>query len=247
MCRACAAPLAPGLRFCTECGTSVEADAPAPEVAAPAPAGPETERRLCSVLFVDLVGFTPLSEGRDPEEVRELLSRYFDIARIVVTRYGGTIEKFIGDAVMAVWGTPVAVEGDAERAVRAAMELVSEVADLGASIAAPGLAARAGVVTGTVAATMSAEGQAMVAGDAVNTAARVQSAATAGTVLVDTTTRRLAGLAIEFDLHGDVELKGKTEPETLWQAREIVSGIGGAQRSDGWRRPSSGEASSSAS
>ena len=117
MCRACAAPLAPGLRFCTECGTSVEADAAAPEVAAPAPAGPETERRLCSVLFVDLVGFTPLSEGRDPEEVRELLSRYFDIARTVVTRYGGTIEKFIGDAVMAVWGTPVAVEGDAERAV----------------------------------------------------------------------------------------------------------------------------------
>ena len=194
------------------------------------------------MLFVDLVGFTPLSEGRDPEEVRELLSRYFDIARTVVTRYGGTIEKFIGDAVMAVWGTPVAVEGDAERAVRAAMELVSEVADLGASIAAPGLAARAGVVTGTVAATMSAEGQAMVAGDAVNTAARVQSAATAGTVLVDTTTRRLAGLAIEFDLHGDVELKGKTEPETLWQAREIVSGIGGAQRSDGLEAPFVGRA-----
>ena len=85
VCRACAAPLAPGLRFCTECGASVEADAPAPEVAAPAPAGPETERRLCSVLFVDLVGFTPLSEGRDPEEVRELLSRYFDVARTVVT------------------------------------------------------------------------------------------------------------------------------------------------------------------
>ena len=226
----------PGLRFCTECGTPVEEAAPA-EAAAPAHPTPETERRLCSVLFVDLVGFTPLSEGRDPEEVRELLSRYFDIARTVVSRYGGTIEKFIGDAVMAVWGTPVAVEGDAERAVRAAMELVSEVADLGASIAAPGLAARAGVVTGTVAATMSAEGQAMVAGDAVNTAARVQSAATAGTVLVDTTTRRLAGLAIEFDLHGDVALKGKAEPETLWQAREIVSGVGGAQRSDGLEAP----------
>ena len=131
------AVLEPGLRFCTECGTPVE-EAAAAEAAAPPT--PETERRLCSVLFVDLVGFTPLSEGRDPEEVRELLSRYFDIARTVVTRYGGTIEKFIGDAVMAVWGTPVAVEGDAERAVRAAMELVSEVADLGASIAAPGLA-----------------------------------------------------------------------------------------------------------
>jgi class 3 adenylate cyclase/tetratricopeptide (TPR) repeat protein len=228
--------LEPGLRFCTECGTAVEEAAPA-EAAAPAPPSPETERRLCSVLFVDLVGFTPLSEGRDPEEVRELLSRYFDIARTVVGRYGGVIEKFIGDAVMAVWGTPIAVEGDAERAVRAAMELVAEVAGLGASVGAPDLAARAGVVTGTVAATMSAEGQAMVAGDAVNTAARVQSAAGPGTVLVDTTTRRLAGLAIEFDLHGDVELKGKAEPETLWRAGEIVSGIGGAQRSDGLEAP----------
>jgi class 3 adenylate cyclase/tetratricopeptide (TPR) repeat protein len=237
VCRACAAPLAPGLRFCTECGTSVEAVAAAPEVAAPATAGPETERRLCSVLFVDLVGFTPFSEGRDPEEVRELLTQYFDLARQVVARYGGLIEKFIGDAVMAVWGTPVAVEGDAERAVRAAMELVSEVAELGERVGATGLAARAGVVTGTVAATLAATGQAMVAGDAVNTAARVQSAATGGSVLVDTTTRRLAGLAIEFDLHGEVDLKGKTEPETLWRAREIVSGIGGAQRSDGLEAP----------
>ena len=242
VCRACAAPLAPGLRFCTECGTSVEAVAAAPEVAAPAPAGPETERRLCSVLFVDLVGFTPFSEGRDPEEVRELLTQYFDLARQVVARYGGLIEKFIGDAVMAVWGTPVAVEGDAERAVRAAMELVSEVAELGERTGASGLAARAGVVTGTVAATLAATGQAMVAGDAVNTAARVQSAATGGTVLVDTTTRRLAGLAIEFDLQGEVELKGKAEPETLWRAREIVSGIGGAQRSDGLEAPFVGRA-----
>ena len=194
------------------------------------------------MLFVDLVGFTPFSEGRDPEEVRELLTQYFDLARQVIARYGGLIEKFIGDAVMAVWGTPVAVEGDAERAVRAAMELVTEVAELGERAGASGLEARAGVVTGTVAATLAAEGQAMVAGDAVNTAARVQSAATAGTVLVDTTTRRLAGLAIEFDPHGDVELKGKAEPETLWRAREVVSGIGGAQRSDGLEAPFVGRA-----
>ena len=117
-------------------------------------ATPETERRLCSVMFVDLVGFTPLSEGRDPEEVRELLTQYFDLAREVVGRYGGLIEKFIGDAVMAVWGTPVALEGDAERAVRAAMDLVTEVAALGERVGASGLAARAGVVTGTVAATL---------------------------------------------------------------------------------------------
>ena len=194
------------------------------------------------MLFVDLVGFTPLSEGRDPEEVRELLSEYFAVARQVVGRYGGVIEKFIGDAVMAVWGTPVAAEGDAERAVRAALDLVAGVAELGARIGAPGLAARAGVVTGKVATTPGADGQAMVAGDPVNTAARVQSAAAAGAVLVDTTTRRLVGRAIDLELFGDLELKGKAQPETLWRARQVVSGIGGAQRADGLEGPFVGRA-----
>ena len=86
---------------------------------------------MCSVLFCDLVGFTPLSESRDPEAVRELLSRYFAVAQTVIGRYGGVVEKFIGDAVMAVWGTPVAEEGDAERAVRAALDLVAAVAEMG--------------------------------------------------------------------------------------------------------------------
>ena len=132
---------------------------------------------MCSVLFCDVVGFTPLSEGRDPEAVRELLSEYFRVARTVIGRYGGVVEKFIGDAVMAVWGTPVASEGDAERAVRAALDLVSAVAALGAEAGLPDLAARAGVVTGEVAVNLGAVGEGMVAGDAVNTAARVQAAA----------------------------------------------------------------------
>ena len=85
------------------------------------------ERRLVSVLFADLVGFTTLSESRDAEEVRELLSRYFDTCRRLIALYGGTVEKFIGDAVMAVWGTPTATEDDAERAVRAALDLVAAV------------------------------------------------------------------------------------------------------------------------
>ena len=89
--------------------------------------GPVAERRLVTVLFADLVGFTTLAEGRDPEEVREPLSRYFDAARELIERYGGTVEKFIGDAVMAVWGAPTAHEDDAERAVRAALELVDAV------------------------------------------------------------------------------------------------------------------------
>src|SRR5207342_542130 len=98
--------------------------------------GPVAESRLVSVLFADLVGFTPFAEERDAEEVRETLTRYFDISRAVITRYGGTVEKFIGDAVMAVWGAPVAREDDAERAVRAGLELVDAVTMLGPSIQA---------------------------------------------------------------------------------------------------------------
>jgi class 3 adenylate cyclase len=108
---------------------------------------------MCSVLFCDLVGFTPVAESRDPALVRELLSGYFQVARTVIGRYGG-VGKFIGDAVMAVWGTPVATEGDAERAVRAALDLVAAVSQLGEEAAVPGLAARAGVVTGEVAVTL---------------------------------------------------------------------------------------------
>ena len=135
---------------------------------------------MCSVLFCDVAGFTPLSESRDPEAVRELLSGYFEVARTIIGRYGGVVEKFIGDAVMAVWGAPAATEGDAERAVRAALDLVAAVAEVGAEAGVPGLAARAGVVTGEVAVTLGAVGEGMVAGDAVNTAARVQSAAEPG-------------------------------------------------------------------
>jgi class 3 adenylate cyclase/predicted ATPase len=198
------------------------------------------QRRLCSVLFCDLVGFTPLSEARDPEEVRELLSQYFETARTVIGRYGGAVEKFIGDAVMAVWGAPTASEGDAERAVRAALDVVAAVAQLGAESGVEGLAARAGVVTGEVAVTLGATNEGMVAGDAVNTAARVQAAARAGTVLVDTSTRRLAASAIGFDDAGQHMLKGKVEPEQLWRATRVLSGVGGAQRVDGLEAPLTG-------
>ena len=143
-------------------------------------AAPAAERRLVSVLFADLVGFTTLSESRDAEEVRELLSRYFDTCRRLIELYGGTVEKFIGDAVMAVWGTPTATEDDAERAVRAALDLVAAVSALGDEVGAPELRARAGVLTGEAAVTLGAEGQGMVAGDLVNTASRIQSVAEPG-------------------------------------------------------------------
>jgi class 3 adenylate cyclase/tetratricopeptide (TPR) repeat protein len=189
------------------------------------------------VLFCDLVGFTPLSESRDPEAVRELLSRYFDQARTVIARYGGVVEKFIGDAVMAVWGAPVAGEGDPERAVRAALELVDAVTLLGADVGVATLRARAGVVTGEVAVTIGAVGEGMVAGDAVNTAARVQSVAEPGTVLVDEPTRRLAAAGIGFADAGQHSLKGKSEPFTVHRATRVLSVVGGAQRVDGLEAP----------
>ena len=201
-CPACGSENPATAKFCGECGTTLAAAEPAAAAAtgtsatvAPVAPEPVAERRLVSVLFVDLVGFTSASEQRDAEDTRELLTRYFDLARETVGRHGGVIEKFIGDAVMAVWGTPIAHEDDAERAVRAALELVSAVSVLDADA---GLRARAGVLTGEAAVTIGQEGQGMVAGDMVNTASRLQSAAEPGTVLVGESTQRAAGGAIAF-------------------------------------------------
>src|SRR5437588_7038682 len=158
-CPSCGAPAEATDRFCGECGAAIAgSQAAQPTPHRQAAESPIAERRLVSVLFADLVGFTTLSESRDPEEVRELLSRYFDTSRQLITRYGGTVEKFIGDAVMAVWGTPVAQEDDAERAVRAALDLVAGVTALGAEVGAAELRARVGVLTGEAAVTRGAEG-----------------------------------------------------------------------------------------
>src|SRR5439155_14621620 len=202
-----------------------------------APPAPASERRLVSVLFADLVGFTTLSESRDAEEVRELLSRYFDTCRQLITRYGGVVEKFIGDAVMAVWGTPIAREDDAERAVRAALELVDAVTALGGEVGAPDLRARAGVLTGEAAVTIGATAEGMVAGDLVNTASRIQSAAQPGTVYVGEGTRRSTDAGILYEPAGTHELKGKAEPMTLWRAVRVIAGIGGAFKPTGLEPP----------
>jgi class 3 adenylate cyclase len=215
----------------------IPAGSPAGAGSSAGTAPPVSERRVTSVLFGDLVGFTSLSESRDSEEVRELLSRYFDTARAIVARYGGTIEKFIGDAVMAVWGVPTAHEDDAERAVRAGIDLTEAVAAFGDSVGAPGLAMRVGVVTGEVAVNIGATGQGMVAGDAVNTAARVQAKADPGTVWVDAQTRSLAAGSIDFTETGAHELKGKAEPVELFAATAIMGGVGGERSSDRVQSP----------
>lgn len=190
-----------------------------------------------SVLFADLVGFTSLSQTRDPEEVRELLSRYFETCSSLVQLYGGVVEKFIGDAVMAVWGAPVAQEDDAERAVRTALEVVDAVHALGSEVGLPDLAARAGVLTGEAAVNLAARGQGLVAGDLVNTASRIQSVAEPGTVLVGDSTRRATEAAISYSEGGTHLLKGKTEPLTLHRALRVVAGVGGRMKSGGLEPP----------
>ena len=230
-CPACGAENPPDKRFCGDCGEPLSGIAgPARATTASAADNgtrPVAERRFVTILFADLVGFTPFAEERDAELVRETLTRYFATAREVIELYGGRVEKFIGDAVMALWGAPTAREDDAERAVRAALELVGKIPDLG-----PGIQARAGVLTGEAAVTLGATNEGMVAGDLVNTAARLQAAAPHGGVLVGETTMRAASSSIVFEPAGDQALKGKAEPVPTWRAVRVVAQRGGQGRSD---------------
>ncbi len=150
----------------------------------------------------------------------------------MIERYGGTVEKFIGDAVMAVWGAPVAQEDDAERAVRAALDLAAAIPEIN-----PLLRARAGILTGEAAVTLGATNQGMVAGDLVNTASRIQSAAEPGAVLTGDATKRATEATIAYEDAGEHEMKGKSEPVQLWRAMRVVAGRGGSMRSAGLEAP----------
>ena len=231
-CPTCGATNPPGKRFCGDCGSGLVAASAAHPAGPTSSPPPVAERRLVTILFADLVGFTTLAEGRDAEDTRELLSRYFDLSRDVIARYGGTVEKFIGDAVMAVWGAPVAHEDDAERAVRAGLELVGAVRTLG-----PSIEARAGVLTGEAAVTLGATNQGMVAGDLVNTASRLQSVAAPGTVLVGEATQRAASAAIAFESAGEQTLRGREAPVPAWRALRVVAERGGRKRADTLEAP----------
>ena len=221
-----------GQRFCLECGSQLPGAA-AGGTAVPAPAVPaaSVERRQVSVLFADLTGFTSFSERRDAEDVREMLSEYFDSSRRIIDSYGGRVEKFIGDAVMALWGAPVAHEDDAERAVRAGLDLVAAVTALGDKMGVQ-LRLRVGILTGQAAVELDAVAEGMVIGDAINTASRIQSVAEPGSVLVDDVTRAVTERAIAYEDGGEHSVKGKTEPVHTWRALRVIAAIGGVGRTD---------------
>jgi class 3 adenylate cyclase/tetratricopeptide (TPR) repeat protein len=179
----------------------------------PAAAKPREERKVVTILFTDLVGSTARAEGLDPEDVSATLSAYYAQLRAELERHGGTVEKFIGDAVMAVFGAPVAHEDDPERAVRAALAIRDSIGEE--------LQIRTAVNTGEALVALGAkpgEGDAMVAGDVVNTAARLQGAAPVNGILVGEGTYRATRQAIEYREAPPVEAKGKSEPITVWEA-----------------------------
>src|SRR5438876_2729547 len=172
------------------------------------------ERKIVTVLFADLVGFTSLSEGLDPEDVSTVQDAYFAAVRETVGRYGGRLEKFIGDAAMAVFGVPVGRDDDAERAVRAGLALTSAIEQVGAGfgLAEGALRLRVGVNTGEAAVHPEAAfEEGMVTGDAVNVAARLQAAAPPGGVVIGEATALAVADVIELEPLGPLQLKGKSE------------------------------------
>jgi class 3 adenylate cyclase/tetratricopeptide (TPR) repeat protein len=235
--------VAAGAKFCSECGEAVEVTQPAAPAEAPvaaptvgqAPA--RAERRLVTVLFADLVGFTPYSESRDPEEVRAMLTVYFDRASEILERFAGSVDKFIGDAVMAVWGAVAANEDDAERAVRAGLELVDMIDELGDEIGVPELALRAGVLTGEASVGPGGNEKGLVVGDLVNTASRLQSIAEPGTVAIGESTFRIVESSIACEPLGDKEMKGKSSPVPAYRALRVISERGGRGKAAGIEAP----------
>ena len=211
-CSSCAAENGDGARYCAACGERL-----------PAPTAAREVRKTVTVLFADVVGSTELGERLDPEAVRALMAGYFRLARTVIERHGGTVEKFVGDAVMAVFGVPLVHEDDALRAVRAAAELRDGIDRLG------DLTIRVGVNTGAVIAGDASDPQTFVTGDAVNVAARLQAAGAAGEILLGPATVVLVRDAVTLGPPVALSVKGKAGPVEARRLLE-VSGTAGRRR-----------------
>src|SRR6266705_6712093 len=203
-------------RFCLECGSPLAGAAPVA-----APVVPDDERKLDTLVFVDLVGSDALAESLDPEDVLGLLELYYGRLRTELERCGGTVEKYIGDAIVTHFGVPVAHEDDPERAVRAALGILDTVIALNAEDPIRQIEVRIGVATGEVIVThghRAEEGKGIAWGDVLNTAARIESAAPVDGILVGEETYRASVHAIEYVEHEPIEAKGKAEPVRVWQA-----------------------------
>jgi class 3 adenylate cyclase/tetratricopeptide (TPR) repeat protein len=218
LCPSCGEDNPERARFCLACATPLATEVTERE-----------ERKVVTVLFADLVGFTSRAERLDPEDVRGMLRPYYARLRSELGRFGGTVEKFIGDAVMAVFGAPVVHEDDPERAVRAAMAIRDAVAELNHAEPDLDLHVRIGINTGEALVTVGAStvrGEGMVAGDVVNTAARLQAAAPIDGILVGVTTFRATASGIEFRAAKPVDAKGKSTPVAAWEVVEAYSRLG---------------------
>ena len=212
VCASCGHENSEGAKFCEECGFSFAA----------AVAGRKEQRKAVTVLFCDLSGSTALGETLDPERLRTLLARYFERMKMIVESHGGAVEKFIGDAVMAVFGVPVVHEDDALRALRAAVEMRDALPDLGVQ-------GRIGVMTGEV---VTGTAERLATGDAVNVAARLEQAAQAGEILIGDETYRLARDAVEVEKVEPLQLKGKSEPVVAHRLLSVRGEEGFSRRPD---------------
>jgi class 3 adenylate cyclase/tetratricopeptide (TPR) repeat protein len=219
---------------CPACGKELPGEFPfCPFCAAPLTAGPSSpsreERKVVSVLFCDLVGFTAASERVDPEDVRARLRPYHSRLREEIERFGGTVEKFVGDAVVAVFGAPTTHEDDAERAVRAALRILEAIAELNEGDADLGLEVRIGINTGEAVVSLGAHpelGEGFVAGDVVNTASRLQGIAPVDGVVVSEPTFRQTEQVFEYELLEPVRVKGKSKPLPIFRPRRARAEFG---------------------
>jgi class 3 adenylate cyclase len=218
-CPSCAEENPDRARFCLSCATPLQ----------PISAARLEERKVVTVLFCDLVGFTERSDQADPEDIKARLSPYHARLKREIEAFGGTLDKFVGDAALGVFGSPVAHEDDPERAVRAAFAIRDAIEEMNAAQPGLDLAVRVGINTGEAVVAFGSGPQIgeAVTGDVVNTASRLQSVAASNQVVVGEPTYRATREAFVFEVRDPVQVKGKAQPVELWVAKEPRGRAGG--------------------